>query len=402
MENIRLLLVDDEGDFRRPVAKRLQKRGIIPAQAGSGEEALSILTERPFDVVVLDVTMPGIDGIETLCCIKERYPRIEVILLTGHATAQDGVAGIKLGAFDYLGKPIEFEHLLSKIGQAYEKIFKDEEIAREAEFRAKMEQQMIVTERLASLGTLAAGVAHEINNPLAIIGESAGWMMLLLKKKELVNMPLRESFEMALEKIERSKERARKITHQLLGFARKTDSVLKEVNLKELVEEVIQLAGGEAINKGIELIKEFKTEVTTIWSDPYQLRQVLINLVTNAIQATDSGGKVTISIEGTMDEVILTVRDTGQGIPKENLGRIFEPFFSTKPTGEGTGLGLSVSRGIIEKLGGKIEVDSRLGHGATFRVSVPGYHKVSEEETNSKSWMDKFKVKHLEGINNHD
>jgi len=252
---------------------------------------------------------------------------------------------------------------------------------------------MISTERLASLGTLAAGVAHEINNPLAIIRESAGWLKMLLKKEELAGMPKKESFNMALEKIEKSVERARKITHQLLGFARETGPIIKEVKLKELADEVVQLVESEAKNKEIELMKEFKKNPATVWSDSYQLRQILINLVNNAIQATDRGGKVTIGVEGAEDEAILTVQDTGPGIPKENLERIFEPFFTTKSPGEGTGLGLSVSRGIIEKLGGQIEVESHLGQGTIFRVKIPKYHKIkeAEDEEHSKTWLEKVK-----------
>lgn len=383
MDKIRLLLVDDEDEFRQTISKRLKKRGIVPEQAKNGEECLAILEKRPMDVVVLDVKMPGMNGIEVLYHIKERHPRTEVILLTGHATTQDGVGGIKSGAFDYLSKPIKLEHLLGKIKQANEKIRREEERLKETEFRTRMEQQMIACERLASLGTLAAGVAHEINNPLAIMNESVGWMKLLLERKELVEMPCKQDFDMALNKIEKSIERTRRITHQLLGFARKNDSIVSEVNLRELVDEAVQLVNVESTNKDIEIIQEMDSSIGTIWSDPSQLRQVLINLLANAIHATMAGGKITVILEDTGDVVSLTVKDTGKGIPKENLERIFEPFFSTKSPGEGTGLGLFVTRGIIEKIGISIEVESQLGEGAGFCVKLPKRLEIKErlEET---------------------
>jgi len=127
MENIRLLLVDDETDFRAPLKKRLGKRGFIVLEAGNGEECQAVMKDAPVDVVVLDVKMPGMSGIEVLEWIREKYRNTEVILLTGHASAPDGVEGIKQGAFDYLTKPVEFDHLVQKIGQALEKIQREEE-----------------------------------------------------------------------------------------------------------------------------------------------------------------------------------------------------------------------------------------------------------------------------------
>ena len=371
METIRLLLVDDEDDFRRTVAKRLMKRGIDVKQAASGEECLEILKNDPVDVVVLDVKMPGMDGIETLHRIKKNHPEIEVIMLTGHATTQDGVDGIKTGAFDYLSKPIELEHLLGKIRQAHEKRVREGEKQKEADFRAKMEQQMIATERLASLGTLAAGVAHEINNPLAIIRESAGWMKSILNKEELADMPRKGDFEMALGKIEKGVERAKRITLQLLGSVKQTDSTLSEVDLKELMDETVDLLHKEAANKDIEIVQLIDPALRTIWTDPYKLRQVLINLITNAVHATGPGGKITATLEPVGDRVALTIKDTGRGIPREHLKKIFEPFFSTKPPGEGTGLGLFVTRNIIEKLGGEMDVESQLGQGTRFCIRLP-------------------------------
>ena len=131
---------------------------------------------------------------------------------------------------------------------------------------------------------------------------------------------------------------------------------------------------------------------TSIWSDPYQLRQVFINLLTNAIHGTEIGGKIEITHQSVDDQIMIYVRDTGKGIPKENLERIFEPFFSTKSPGEGTGLGLYVTRGIIEKLGGEIEVESRLGHGSVFFVKLPKFYEVKERlESNEDSVFDGLK-----------
>ncbi|MFC1821875.1 ATP-binding protein [Thermodesulfobacteriota bacterium] len=371
MEKIRLLLVDDEENFRRAIARRLSKRGMAPQQGGSGEECLNILEKQPMDVIVLDVKMPGMSGLETLRHIKGKHEKSEVILLTGYANTEDGVEGIKLGAFDYLSKPVELEHLAEKIRQAYQKILREEEKKREVEFRARMEQRMVAAERLASLGTLAAGVAHEINNPLAIMNDAVGWLKLLLQKEEFTDMHLKQQLEKGFEKIEKSVERAKKITHQLLGFVRKGDSGISNVNLKQLAEESIELIHKEAKHKEIDFNIKAQGSVQTIRSDPYQLRQVFINLLTNAVHATGPKGKVSVTIEGLGDNVGLKIQDSGEGILKENLEKIFEPFFSTKSSGVGTGLGLFVTRGIIEKLGATIEVESELGKGTCFRIQLP-------------------------------
>jgi signal transduction histidine kinase len=343
------------------------------------------------DVVILDVKMPGMDGLEVLRRIKERYERTEVILLTGYANTQDGVDGIKSGAFDYLSKPVELDHLAGKIKQAHEKILWEEERKKEADFRARMEQRMAAAERLASLGTLASVVAHEINNPLAIINDSVGWMQLLLSKPDMAEMRIKGQLEKGLGKIAKSVERAKKVTHQLLGFARKDDSVVSEVNLSQLVEEAVQLVEKEASYKEIEFVQEVDASLDSIRSDAFQLRQVLINLLTNAIHATGPKGRIKIRLQKDGEQAILTIQDTGQGIPQEDLERIFEPFFSTKPTGEGTGLGLFVTRGIVEKLGGTIEAESRLGEGTDFRITLPRVYQNegSVEAEGRTDWLEK-------------
>lgn len=368
---IDILIVDDETAFRNTLAKRLAKRGFSVKEAGNAEECLSVIEKRLPELIVMDVKMPGLSGIEALEIIKRDYPGIEIILLTGHASTKDGVEGIKAGAFDYLSKPIELDHLIGKINQAGEKIKRIEEKKREAEFRAKMEQQIIATERLASLGTLASGVAHEINNPLAIIGESAGWMKSILEKEELASIPRRSDLENALGKIENAIERAKIITHQLLGIARKNDSSLSVIDIARLIFETTQLLERDAENRDIEIIRDVRLSSPEIWSDPYQLRQVFINLMTNAMHSIGSSGTITLRLEDNRKEVFVKVIDNGTGIAGENLERIFEPFFSTKAPGEGTGLGLYVTRGILEKLGGRIDVESSYGKGASFTVTLP-------------------------------
>ncbi len=376
IKKVRLLLVDDEAHFRSALARRLQKRGLVALQATGGEECLAMLASNPMDVVVMDVKMPGMSGIDVLNRIKERHLKTEIILLTGHAATQDGVEGIKSGAFDYLTKPVEFDHLLGKIIQAYDKILAEKEKQKAAEYKARIEHQMIATERLAALGTLAAGVAHEINNPLAIINEAAGYLSLLLKKKELADMPRKDVFEKALLKIEKSVKRARTITHQLLGDVGKRESVLGEIDMAELVSETIQLVRKDAKDKKIALILQKANDLKTIWVDPNQVRQILINLMSNAIHATSEQGQLSIQVDNIDGGISITVQDTGVGIPKENLEKIFEPFFSTKEPGEGTGLGLFVTKQIVENLGGSLDVVSRVGHGTRFTVQLLDQCKV--------------------------
>jgi two-component system, NtrC family, sensor kinase len=390
---IHVLLVDDEGPFRETMVKRLARRGLDCHQAADGNECLAILEKQEVHVVILDVKMPGLSGIEVLQKITDTYPRTEVILLTGHATTSDGIEGIKSGAFDYLMKPIELEHLYNKVIQAHDKIQRISTEEKEAAYRKQMEQQMIVTERLASLGTLAAGVAHEINNPLAIISESTGWMRQLLARDVLKNRPHHDDFVTALEKVENSVDRASRITHQLLGVVGKTRAVITEVNLAELAEEAIRLIIHETRKRDIAVVRRVEPSLGAIQSDPYQLRQVLLNLLTNALHAIKSDGTITIVIEDAGDSQVVTVCDTGQGIPRENMDKIFEPFFTTKPTGEGTGLGLFVTRNIVEKLGGTLGVESEIGSGACFSILLPKYLNKREECNDSidNNWIEKVR-----------
>jgi two-component system, NtrC family, sensor kinase len=367
----RVLLVDDEVDFLTSLGQRLNLRGLPTLTAASGPDALAILQDRPVDVVVLDVRMPGMDGIETLRRIKESHPRVEVVMLTGHADLESALDGMRFGFFDYLTKPVQLPQLLEKIEDAYRRRLGGEPDGHEV-FTEKLQQHIIVADRLSSLGELAASIAHEINNPLAVISESAGWLRSKTGRVDTPRSDLESSVERALDKIESAIDRAVRISHNFLRFARAPDAVVRDIDLGELCSEVRDLMAKTAANTNITVETKITPEADlTVNSDPYQLRQVLLNLVTNAVQAIGRDGEVDIVVAGEVEEVHITVTDDGPGIPEEHLERIFEPFFTTKEEGQGTGLGLAVSRGIIEKLGGQIEVDNRPGSGCSFHLILP-------------------------------
>lgn len=366
-----LLLVDDEEGFRTAIARRLGKRGFSPLQASNGEECLDILGRVPMDVVVLDVKMPGLSGIDTLKAIKQAYKKVQVILLTGNVAVADGIEGIKSGAFDYLTKPVEIDHLVNKIKQALELTRLEEEKREEQAYRARLEKKMIDTERLVSLGTMSTGIAHEINNPLAIINESAGFMKQVISAPDMPDSARKEALLMGIEKIEKSIERARKITHQLLGYVKKQASQFSQVDLGVLLKETLGLVKKDLEEKEIQIVWKTDENKNVLYSDPYQIRQVLMNLLTNAVHALKKKGILTLSTRETPEDLYLEIADNGIGIPKENLGKIFDPFFTTKSFEQGTGLGLFVVHKILFNLNGEIKVDSTLGKGTSFIVKLP-------------------------------
>jgi signal transduction histidine kinase len=367
----RVLLVDDERDFLASLAQRLTLRGLEVATAESGPAALTILDRRELDVVVLDVRMPGMDGIEVLRRIKSEHPRVEVVMLTGHADLSSSLEGMRFGFFDYLTKPVDIDKLIAKIGEAYRR-GRGEHVNDSDTFGGKLKDQMIIADRLASLGELAASIAHEINNPLAIISESTGWLRSQTARSGPLPDELARALELAFGKIDGAVDRVRRISHNFLRFARGPNAQLHDVDLDQLAHEVVELTAKPAAAKNVALAVTCHGDHTPVLvTDPFQLRQVLLNLINNAIQAVESAGRVEVLITGSADRITVEVVDDGIGIPPHNIERIFEPFFTTRGPEEGTGLGLSVSRNIVERLGGRIEVTSRPGEGTTMRIVLP-------------------------------
>ncbi|MEA3434861.1 MAG: ATP-binding protein [Thermodesulfobacteriota bacterium] len=241
-----------------------------------------------------------------------------------------------------------------------------------------MNKQVIETGKLASVGELAAGIAHEINNPVAIMVEEAGWIGDLLEEEEFGESENLDEFQRALKQINTQGKRCKEITHKLLSFARKTDSRIQAVSVNELIEDVVGLSAQRAKYSNVELLTNLQDDLPAIQASLSEMQQVFLNLINNALDEMEKdGGTIEMISKMEDSQVIVDIADTGPGIPRANLARIFDPFFTTKPVGKGTGLGLSICYGIINKMGGEIDVRSSVGLGTTFSIRIPVENKDS-------------------------
>jgi CheY-like chemotaxis protein/two-component sensor histidine kinase len=227
---------------------------------------------------------------------------------------------------------------------------------------------------LATLSDFAAGIAHEINNPLAIIVEAAGWV------EDLLDDEMRESRNLgemrrALRQIVTQASRCRDITHNLLSFANRVPGRLDDVRLDDLIRDVVASLEKRAASRRVAIALHLDSSVPTQRLSPTEIQQVLVNLIGNAIDALESagpkGGHIDVTLRRGRGEALVDVADDGCGIPAEILPRVFDPFFTTKPVGKGTGLGLAICYGIMKNLGGSIEVESKVGAGTTFHLRLP-------------------------------
>jgi len=238
-------------------------------------------------------------------------------------------------------------------------------LADSIKLRAYTERQLLRSERLASLGRLAAGVAHEINNPLTGV---LTFGHLLLRKCG-ADSPQREG----LETIVNETARCKRIVRELLDFARQTEPQKVRADVNDVLQESLRLTENQALVHNVKIVRELNRYLPEIMLDKAQIQQVFVNIVVNAIDAMPDGGILTVSSDLTPDRKSVETRfaDTGCGIAAENIGRVLDPFFTTKDISKGTGLGLAVSYGIVARHNGSIEVQSQLGEGSTFSVRLP-------------------------------
>jgi len=245
-------------------------------------------------------------------------------------------------------------------------------IAKADEQKHLMDEKVIETGKLASIGELASGVAHEINNPVAIMVEEAGWIGDLLEEEEFQGSQNIEELRRSLAQIKTQGKRCKEITRKLLSFARKTSLSVQDIQINELIDEIVGISAQRAKYAMVEITTQLQEGLPPIRVSLSELQQVMLNLINNALDAMEKkGGKLTICTRAENGFVVVDVADTGAGIPAANLHRIFDPFFTTKAVGKGTGLGLSICYGIIENMGGRIEVQSTVDVGTTMSVHIP-------------------------------
>ncbi len=390
MGELTVLLVDDEANVLRSLKRVLKHEGYNIVTADCGQAGLDTLAQNEVHLIVSDQRMPIMSGIEFLSKAKEIKPETVRVMLTGYSdlkTAEEAINKVEI--FRFLTKPWNDEdlkvtikaglknwqlkdfneRLLNKIEEQNQELLElNEGLERKVEERTRAlreaQGKLVQSEKMASIGTLAGGVAHEINNPLSGILALAQVMLMEQKEDEVVE---------DLRQIEQAVHQCKEIVQGLLSFARQSDDKRREeVYLPAIVDRTATLIGHELRNRKIELETEYDDDLPLLWANPSQVQQVLMNLILNAAHAMDEHGSVAIRGRAREDGgAEIEVEDHGPGIPDEVKEKIFDPFFTTKPEGEGTGLGLSIVYGIVKDHGGSIEVHSVPERGALFKINLP-------------------------------
>ncbi|MBU4262514.1 MAG: response regulator [Proteobacteria bacterium] len=409
-----VLVVDDEAGTRDLFSRYLAGAGYSTTCAASGEEALDLFAKTSFPLVLLDITMPGLSGIDVLRQLRNSDSPPEVIMVTAVDDPAVAETTLELGACGYLVKPFEKNELLIYVAHA----LRLRELERKnREYRDNLEQQvqertlqleqafsdlkasqeqLLHQEKLATIGHLAAGVAHEINNPTGYIGSNLGTLtkymgriteFIYLLDGYCSTLPPEKSAELAAARknskidflVEDSKDilieclegvgRIKKIVEGLKTFSRKDQNTSCLANVNDCLENALTVAWNELKYKAT--VEKDYGDIPLIRCYPNQLAQVFMNLLVNAAHAIDNQGMIRIKTFTENDLIVVSITDTGCGISPEIQNKIFAPFFTTKKAGVGTGLGLSIVTEIVARHGGEISVESEVGKGSTFTISIP-------------------------------
>lgn len=374
-DNWKLLLVDDEQDIREVTSLVIRDQGFDVHTAEDGAQGFEMVEQLSPQIVITDVKMPRMGGIELLRKVKERYEDIEVIVITAFGEMDLAIEALQLDASDFINKPVDDTALQLALSRAKERYLSRQHLKEYTRYLEKknMDQARILhRDKLISLGRLSASVVHEINNPLSGILNYAHLMNRMIKKNGESGIDLAK-FSRFLDIIESESSRVSEIVSSLLTFSRKSEVSFSTIDVKTLIEKSTLLCRHKLELCSIELATEIEPYIKRIHGDFNQIQQTIINLIFNAVDAIGTDGKISISAMNRNEDnqVLIVVQDNGKGIDPESINHIFEPFYTTKDEGYGVGLGLSIIFGIMERHNGSIDVDSEQGRGTSFTLRFP-------------------------------
>jgi signal transduction histidine kinase len=388
-----VLVVDDNPDVVN-LLRDLLARDYAVLTAKDADDALALLQTRRPDLILSDVMMPGPDGVALCQTLKrdERWRHVPLILLTARASLESKLVGLEAGADDYITKPFHPDELKARIATLLRTRAMERELARAYEELRNAQSQLIQAEKMASLGTLVAGVAHEINNPVSFVSSSID--LITTSIAELRNVLDRHlqgngnagpeihalrhdlDYEYRVAMLQENAAicrdgatRAARIVNDLRTFCRPGSGRREAADLHASLEQSLRLLQGEY--KGRVTVHRDYGELPKVVCDAGQIGQVFVNLLANAIQAIEGSGDVFVRTRTADGTVSVEIEDNGRGIDGAKISRVFDPFFTTKEVGKGTGLGLSIVRSLVSAHGGRIDVCSKNGQGSIFTLTLP-------------------------------
>jgi len=384
MNKYKILFVDDEEIVRQSLLRALFDTDYEIKTACNGKEALELVNENKFHLIISDYKMPVMDGIEFFKQARKISPETIRIILTGHADVNIAIAAINDGQiYKLIQKPWDPEILKIHVekGLEYYNVVQERNLLNEKlieknnmleDLNKNLEklveertQQLLHSEKMATLGQLAAQIGHEINNVLTVLVGRVELLQSNLSNVEYIEKTIR----ILIEHLDRLRIQSR----NLLTLGRSAPPKFEKVNIKMVLDKTIDDLLSVGILKYYKIEKDYMENVPLINGDKSQLQQVYTNLFINAHHAMENEREITVGIktEGDHNRVTTYIRDTGHGIPEKNLEKIFDPFFTTKPLGKGTGLGLLVVKKIIDFHDGYININSKVNKGTTVTIGFP-------------------------------
>jgi signal transduction histidine kinase len=354
-----VLVVDDQSSVREFLHDVLARAGYRATLVGDGEEALTLAQQDPPQVVLTDLSMRPLGGLELIAALRRAAPSAVCVVLTGYGTVEKAVELMRAGAFNVLTKPCSVGEITVTVAKALEHhaaLYANQDLR----------ERLRVQDKLAMIGKLAAGVAHELNNPLDATLRCVRMLRERIEGQGGSDAETREIADLAHAGLLRMAD----IVQSLLTFSRNAAVEQTPQPLVTLVEEAITAVSLALGDRTPALERELAADAERV-PLPRGMYQVLVNLLRNAADATGSRGRVVVRGTRQDDRLVVTVADDGPGIPPEALPRVFEPFFTTKEPGKGTGLGLPISARLVEKFGGSIRLECPPSGGTLATVSLP-------------------------------